>query len=47
MVPVENARMIAERIPNARLVELERTGHLYPTEEPAVDARIAEFMLSH
>jgi 3-oxoadipate enol-lactonase len=45
MVPVENARLIAERIPHARLVELERTGHLYPTEEPAVDARIAEFML--
>src|SRR4051794_23412783 len=47
MVPVENARLIAERIPKARLVELERTGHLYPTEEPAIDARIAEFMLDH
>jgi 3-oxoadipate enol-lactonase len=47
MIPVENARVIAERIPNARLVELERTGHLYPTEDPTVDARIAEFMLKN
>jgi 3-oxoadipate enol-lactonase len=47
MVPVENARLIAQRIPDARLVELERTGHQYPTEEPSIDERIAEFMLQH
>ena len=47
MIPVENGRLIAERIPNAELLELEGTGHLYPTEEPAVDQRIAKFLLEH
>jgi 3-oxoadipate enol-lactonase len=44
MVPVENGRMIAERIPGARLIEIEQCGHLYPTEAPEVDEAIAEFM---
>jgi pimeloyl-ACP methyl ester carboxylesterase len=47
MIPVENGHVLADRIPNARLLELDRTGHLYPTEEPEVDERIAEFMLDH
>jgi 3-oxoadipate enol-lactonase len=47
MVPVGNGRLLAERIPNATLLELERTGHLYPTEAPEVDERIAAFMLEH
>jgi 3-oxoadipate enol-lactonase len=34
MIPVANGRMIAERIPGARLLELAGTGHLYPTEAP-------------
>jgi 3-oxoadipate enol-lactonase len=44
MVPVENGRMIADRIPGARLIEVEQCGHLYPTEAPEVDEAIAEFM---
>jgi 3-oxoadipate enol-lactonase len=47
MVPVENGRLIAARIPDAELLELPDTGHLYPTEAPDVDQRIAAFMLEH
>jgi 3-oxoadipate enol-lactonase len=47
MIPVQNGRLIAERIPNSTLLELERTGHLYPTETPDVDERIAAFMLAN
>jgi pimeloyl-ACP methyl ester carboxylesterase len=45
MIPVENGRLLAARIPGARLLELEGTGHLYPTEAPEVDETIARFML--
>jgi pimeloyl-ACP methyl ester carboxylesterase len=44
MVPVGNGERLAERIPGARLRILEESGHLYPTEEPAVDAEIAAFL---
>jgi len=44
MIPVDNGRMIAARIPGAQLVELNGTGHLYPTEAPHVDAEISAFM---
>jgi pimeloyl-ACP methyl ester carboxylesterase len=47
MIPVDNGRMIAARIPGARLIELEDTGHLYPTEAPHVDEEISSFMRSH
>jgi 3-oxoadipate enol-lactonase len=47
MVPVENGRMIADRIPGAGLIEVEECGHLYPTEAPEIDAAIGEFMLAH
>ena len=47
MIPVDNGRLLAARIPGARLLELEGTGHLYPTEAPEVDATIARFMLDH
>jgi 3-oxoadipate enol-lactonase len=47
MIPVENGRMIAARIPGARLLELSHTGHLYPTEAPGVDEEISEFMRAH
>ena len=46
MIPVENAYMLAERIPNCRLEVLEESGHLYPTEEPAADKAIGEFFRS-
>jgi pimeloyl-ACP methyl ester carboxylesterase len=44
MVPVANAPLIAERIPGARLQILPDCGHLYPTEEPAVDEAIGDFL---
>jgi 3-oxoadipate enol-lactonase len=47
MIPVENGRLLAERIPNARLLEVEDSGHLYPTEAPHVDEAIADFMARH
>jgi 3-oxoadipate enol-lactonase len=43
MIPVENARLIAERLPDHRLVVLEESGHLYPTEAPEVDEVIGRF----
>ena len=36
--------MLAARIPGAQLLELEDTGHLYPTEAPEVDRAIAKFL---
>jgi 3-oxoadipate enol-lactonase len=47
VIPVENGRVLASRIPGARLLELEDTGHLYPTEAPNVDETIAEFLSEH
>jgi 3-oxoadipate enol-lactonase len=47
MIPIENGRAIAGGIPGARLVELEDTGHLYPTEAPGVDEEISAFMRAH
>lgn len=43
IIPVENAHLMAERLPNCRLSELEATGHLYPTEVPEVDDAIGRF----
>jgi pimeloyl-ACP methyl ester carboxylesterase len=46
MVPAANARLLAERIPGARLRILEDCGHMYPTEAPEVDEAIAAFLAS-
>ena len=43
IIPVANAHMIARLVPGAELRVLEGAGHLYPTEEPAVDEAIGEF----
>ena len=43
IVPAANAYMTAERVPGAQLTILKDAGHLYPTEEPAVDKAIGEF----
>jgi pimeloyl-ACP methyl ester carboxylesterase len=47
MIPIENGRMLAGRIPGARLTELPGTGHLYATEIPEVDEEISAFMAEH
>ena len=44
VIPVGNAHLMAERLPDCRLRILEDSGHLYPTEEPSVDEEIAEFL---
>ena len=44
MIPVANAELLAASIPGATLQVLDESGHLYPTEEPAIDAAIAEFL---
>jgi 3-oxoadipate enol-lactonase len=44
VIPAGNARLLAGRIPGARLRLLEHAGHLYPTEEPRADQEIARFL---
>jgi pimeloyl-ACP methyl ester carboxylesterase len=39
--------MTAQRMPGARMKILADAGHLYPTEEPAVDKAIGEFFAAH
>ena len=34
LVPPENGRMIAERIPGAKFVLLPQAGHIFPTDQP-------------
>jgi 3-oxoadipate enol-lactonase len=45
VVPVGNAKILANGIPGAELLVLEECGHLYPTEQPQVDEAIAGFLL--
>lgn len=44
LIPVANADLMAERMPHARLEILERSGHLYPTEQPDIDGQISAFI---
>ena len=46
IVPVENGRMLAERIPGARYVELPGRGHNLPLEEPERFAALIQEFLS-
>ena len=46
IVPVENGRMLARRLPNAEYVELERRGHNLPLEDPQTFARLVEDFLA-
>jgi pimeloyl-ACP methyl ester carboxylesterase len=43
VIPVDNAHLLADRIPGSELRLLPDAGHLYPTEEPDVDRDIAAF----
>ncbi len=47
IIPVANAHMTAERVPGAQVKILRDAGHLYPTEEPAVDKAIGSFFAAH
>jgi 3-oxoadipate enol-lactonase len=44
VIPVANAHLLADGIPHARLRILERSGHMYPTEQPDIDEEIAAFL---
>ena len=44
LIPVVNAELMAARLPHAKLVILEHSGHLYPTEQPDVDEMISAFI---
>jgi pimeloyl-ACP methyl ester carboxylesterase len=45
VVPVANARLLAERIPRAELVVLEGAGHVYHSEQPdEADAAVLGFL---
>jgi len=47
-IPVENANLLAERIPGAELVLLEGAGHLYHSEQAAAaDAAVLDFLRRH
>jgi pimeloyl-ACP methyl ester carboxylesterase len=46
MVPPGNAALLVEAIPDATLELLPGAGHLYPTDEPTADARVARFLVS-
>jgi hypothetical protein len=39
--------MTADLVPGAELRILDEAGHLYPTEEPAVDEAIGTFFAAH
>ena len=45
VIPLANAKILAERIPRARLRILDEAGHLYSTELPEVDEEITRFFL--
>ena len=45
IVPVENGRMLAKRLPNVRYVELEGRGHNLPLEDPPAFARLVREFL--
>jgi len=48
MVPVENARLLAERIPGAELILMEGAGHVYHSERAdEADAFVLDFVRRH
>ena len=44
VVPVENARILAEAVPDAELRTWPGAGHLYTTDEPKADQYVARFL---
>ena len=47
VIPVRNAELLADALPQAELHLLDETGHIYMTEEPSVDDTIASFLEAH
>jgi pimeloyl-ACP methyl ester carboxylesterase len=48
VIDVENARILAERIPSAELVLLEGAGHLYYSVQPdRADGVVLDFVRRH
>jgi 3-oxoadipate enol-lactonase len=47
VIPVANAELLADAIPEAELHLLDESGHVYMTEEPSVDETIASFLEAH
>ena len=48
LVPPENSRMLAARIPNAELVEIDQAGHIFFCEQPeATNAALLDFLSRH
>lgn len=48
LVPPENSRMLAERIPDAELVEVDQAGHIFFCEQPdATNAALLSFLSRH
>lgn len=48
LIPVENGRRLADRIPGAELVLLEGAGHVYHSEQPeAADTAVLDFVRRH
>ena len=47
VVPADNARLLAEGIPGAKLRLWGRAGHLYVTDEPRADREVARFLWRH
>ena len=48
LIPVENAHILAQRIPNARLHIIEGAGHGYPAQDPVgVHQLVTDFLHSH
>jgi 3-oxoadipate enol-lactonase len=45
LVPAPNGRLLAELIPGATLSMWPETAHLYPTDEPAADRAVLEFLM--
>jgi 3-oxoadipate enol-lactonase len=47
LVPVSNAKLIADAIPGAQLRVWSEAGHLYTTDEPRADRQIERFLRRH
>ena len=48
LVPPGNGKLIAERIPGAKLVLIPNAGHIFPTDQPeAAHHAVLEFLSGH